>query len=158
MTQVYRRPESVLVLIYDTQHQVLLLERSDVAGYWQSVTGSLEPGETPAQAARRELFEETGLSESRSHPLQDLRRQVRFTIPPRWQHRFAPHITTNLEHQFALQVPAGTPVRLSPDEHLRAAWLSAGQALKQVSSWSNREAIELVLCRAAKSGADKKHN
>jgi dATP pyrophosphohydrolase len=51
-------PRSVLVLVH-TSDAVLLLERLQPAGFWQSVTGSLEPGEDWEDAARRELEEET---------------------------------------------------------------------------------------------------
>ena len=44
-----------------TDLDVLLLERADFPGYWQSVTGSQEPGETLAETAARELAEETGI-------------------------------------------------------------------------------------------------
>ena len=48
-----KRPVSVLVLLHDGAGHVLLLERADREGFWQSVTGSLEDGETPVQAALR---------------------------------------------------------------------------------------------------------
>src|SRR5487761_2169482 len=57
----YRRPESVLVVIYDAADEFLLIERCKPAGFWQSVTGSLEWGEMPDDAARREVIEETGI-------------------------------------------------------------------------------------------------
>ena len=49
----YKIPVSVLVIIHTRDRQVLLLERADHAGYWQSVTGSLNQGEPPSQAASR---------------------------------------------------------------------------------------------------------
>ena len=55
----YKRPQSVLVLVYTAAGQVLLLRRIRPRGFWQSVTGSLRWGESRQRAARRELFEET---------------------------------------------------------------------------------------------------
>ena len=57
----YKRPESVLVLVYTTTGYVLVLRRIKPENFWQSVTGSLEWGEQAFDAAVRELKEETGL-------------------------------------------------------------------------------------------------
>ena len=57
-----KRPESVLVVIYTEHGDVLRLRRCDPLDFWQSVTGSLHAGETPLQAAVREVREETGLA------------------------------------------------------------------------------------------------
>ena len=51
----YKRPESVLVVIHTADLQILLLERADAPGFWQSVTGSLEEGENLPEAAWREV-------------------------------------------------------------------------------------------------------
>lgn len=53
----FKIPESVLVVIHTPDLQVLLIERADHPGYWQSVTGSLDrPDEPPAETARREVL------------------------------------------------------------------------------------------------------
>ena len=57
----YKIPVSVLVLVHTADLQVLLLERADHPGFWQSVTGSQDAGETLLQTAQRELAEETGI-------------------------------------------------------------------------------------------------
>ncbi|HUH00249.1 MAG TPA: NUDIX domain-containing protein, partial [Gammaproteobacteria bacterium] len=59
---VPKRPISVLVVVHTRSGEVLLLERIQPPGWWQSVTGSLEAGETPWDAAVRELHEETGMA------------------------------------------------------------------------------------------------
>ena len=51
----------VAVVILDESNRVLLQKRSDV-GLWGIPSGHVEPGETVAQAAVREVFEETGLN------------------------------------------------------------------------------------------------
>lgn len=134
----YKRPESVLVVVYTLAGEVLLLERHSPPGWWQSVTGSLEEGETPWDAAVRELREETGLA---AEGLVDLGLSQRFTIAPPWRHKFAPGVTENLEHAFALPLPDRQPVRISPDEHAQYMWLPRNIAVREATSVTNRDAI-----------------
>ncbi len=134
----YRRPESVLVVVYRKPGQVLLLERRDRPGFWQSVTGSLEPGEAPRDAARRELAEETGLD---GEPV-DLGQSRRFEIFPEYLHRFPPGVTRNLEHAFAFDAGDAAEVTLDRSEHQRFRWLPWAEAAELAGSWTNREAIE----------------
>ena len=142
----FKRPESVLVVVYTTGGEILLLERYEPAGWWQSVTGSLEPGEYPREAAVRELAEETGLA---ADGLVDLEMSHRFTIAPAWQHKFAPGVTENLEHAFALALPVPVEIRLDAAEHRAYSWLPLAGALGRASSWSNRAALERVAARMA---------
>lgn len=138
---IFKRPESVLVVVYTRAGNVLLMERRQPPGWWQSVTGSLEADEVPWEAAVRELREETGLA---ADGLLDLGVNQRFTIAPAWRERFAPEVTENLEHAFALRIPAPVEIALDPTEHLRYAWLPLPAAAERASSHTNRAAIELV--------------
>jgi dihydroneopterin triphosphate diphosphatase len=137
-----KRPESVLVVVYTRGGDVLLLERHTPPGWWQSVTGSLEPGETPYEAAVRELAEETGLA---ADGLVDLGISQRFRIAPAWRHRFAPGVAENLEHAFALELGAPCEIRIDPAEHERLAWLPFAEALGRATSTTNRAIIERLL-------------
>lgn len=136
----YKIPVSVLVIIHTRDRQVLLLERADHAGYWQSVTGSLDRDETPLQAASREVGEETGLDASR-YQLTDWHILNDYEIYEEWRWRYPPHVTHNTEHVFGLLVPEPVPVSLAPREHLRFDWLPWQLAAKKVFSPSNAEAI-----------------
>lgn len=138
MSETLRRPESVLIVVYTQAHEFLLLERIAPAGFWQSVTGSLEWGEMPAEAARRELREETGLS---PEGLRDGQFSRNFPILPQWRSRFAEGVESNLEHVWYLELPARADVTLNPDEHSQSVWLDFDAALARVSSWTNRDAI-----------------
>jgi len=139
----YKRPESVLVVVYTRAGKVLLLRRTDRPSFWQSVTGSMNWDEHDrAVTARRELEEETGLADTTG--LQDWHRSYRFEIPPPWSARFAPGTRENVEHMFSLELSREPVVTLNPQEHVEFAWLSFDEALQRVSSWTNREAIELV--------------
>lgn len=135
----YKRPQSVLVLVYTAAAEVLMLQRTRPAGFWQSVTGSLGWGESAPQAARRELFEETGLRAGRD--LEDWRCGARFPIRGPWRARYAPGVRYNREHWFALRLPRRRKIRLNPREHGEYRWLRRSQALRLASSWSNRKAI-----------------
>ena len=137
----YKLPISVLVVIHTADLQVLLLERADHPGYWQSVTGSSEPGELPSDTAIREVREETGLA-AESFRLTDWQHQFEFEIFPEWRHRYAPGVTHNTEHVFGLELPAPLPIRLAPLEHLHYQWLPRDAAAKKVFSWTNAAALE----------------
>lgn len=139
----HKIPVSTLVVIHTPALEVLLLERADHPGYWQSVTGSQEPGETLRETAIREVGEETGLNAAR-YDLSDWQVQNVFEIYPVWRARFAPGVTHNTEHVFGLRVPDPLPVRVEPREHLAAAWLPWRQAAERVFSWSNRKAILML--------------
>lgn len=133
-------PVSTLVVIHTPALQVLLLERADHPGFWQSVTGSMDAGESLEQTAIREVGEETGLDATR-YPLRAWNLQNVYEIYPLWRHRYAPGVTHNTEHVFGLEVPEPGPVVLSPREHLSHEWLPWQAAADRVFSWSNRRAI-----------------
>jgi dATP pyrophosphohydrolase len=142
----YKIPESVLVVIHTADLQVLLIERADRAGYWQSVTGSLDaPDEPLHETAARELFEETGIvagGVGGSGPvLRDWHLSNIYTIYPVWRHRYAPGVTENTEHVFSVEVPRDTPIVLSPREHLNYVWLPYLEAADKCFSSSNAEAV-----------------
>ena len=137
-------PISVLVVIYKSNGDVLLIERADRAGFWQSVTGSLDAlDEDLALAATREVFEETGIAVEQlpKGALQNMHQQIDYEIYPEWRFRYAPGVTRNTEHWFALEVPDHTQVKLAPREHVAYEWLPYEEAAKKCFSPSNGEAI-----------------
>jgi dihydroneopterin triphosphate diphosphatase len=134
--QTFRRPESVLIVIYTAAGEFLLLERRRPEGFWQSVTGSLEWGETADAAARRELIEETGITQGF---LRNLQWTQVYDILASFGKKYAPGVTRNLEHAFALKLTKRVPVHLS--EHVRHLWLPAAEAIAKASSSSNRAVI-----------------
>ena len=134
----YKIPVSALVLVHARDLSVLLLERADFPGYWQSVTGSQEPGETLAETALRELHEETGIDASASGELVDWQVSNVYEIFPQWLFRYPPGTTHNTEHVFGCAVPASVPVRLEPREHLRHVWLPWREAAAN-EQWSRRD-------------------
>ena len=136
--QSFRRPESVLIVVYTAGGEFLLMERRRPPGFWQSVTGSLEWGESADEAARRELAEETGII-NRGF-LRNLQWTQSYEILPAFGKVFAPGITRNLEHAFALKLPEREPVTLS--EHVQYRWLRAPEAIALASSRTDRAIIQ----------------
>ncbi len=116
-----------------------MLRRKTPASFWQSVTGSLNWGETPRHAAQRELYEETGLRGSGR--LVDSRHSERFAIVLPWRRRYAPGEHYNVEHWFSLELQGRRIIRLNPQEHTELRWVTIPQAIRLASSWTNRNAI-----------------
>ena len=151
--KIYKTPISVLVIIHTPDRQVLLLERADHPGYWQSVTGSQNQGETLPQTAVREVAEETGLDAAR-YELTDWNIQSEYEIYEEWRWRYAPEVTHNIEHVFGLLVPEPVPVSVAAREHLRFAWLPWEKAAEKVFSPTNAEAIRKLA--SDKSGGNNR--
>lgn len=97
----FKRPESVLVVLYNEYNKVLVLQRIDDANFWQSVTGTLELGEVPMQTAAREVQEETSInldfdktsSGGFLHHLMDCRQVNQYVIRQDWRYRYPPGVT-----------------------------------------------------------------
>ena len=140
---MHKIPESVLVVIHSADLEVLLIERADRPGFWQSVTGSLDaPDEALIDTAARELREETGIVADGVHiALQDWQLSNIYEIYPVWRHRYAPGVTHNTEHVFGVCVPRDASIILSPREHLQYVWLPYMEAADRCFSSSNAEAI-----------------
>ena len=136
----YKTPRSALVVIYTARLEVLMLERADHPGYWQSVTGSQDAGETLAGTATREVMEETGIDATR-FALTDWQQENVYEIYPIWAHRYAPGTTHNTEHVYGLQLPDRVNVKLRAGEHVQYVWLAYEKAAPLCFSTSNREAI-----------------
>lgn len=162
MQPTFKIPESVLVVIYTTELEVLLIERADKPGYWQSVTGSKDTlSEALMETAAREVYEETGIvigdrlpltangtvAPGKTAPKVPARNLCNwklsnvYEIYPVWRYRYAPGITHNTEHVFGLLVPRDIPVTLAPREHVNYRWLPYREAADQCFSPSNAEAI-----------------
>ncbi len=137
-----KQPVSVLVVLHDGQGNILLIERADRAGFWQSVTGSIETGETLSQTALREVYEETGIRLSDIR-LTDWHSSITYEIYPHWRHRYPAGTTENTEHHFSARIPPNSVITLS-NEHTRYQWLPAAAAAEQVFSPSNKTAILLL--------------
>ncbi|AFE09225.1 lipoate-protein ligase B [Corallococcus coralloides DSM 2259] len=115
--------------------RVLLLRRTpERGGFWQTVTGRLEPGESPVEAARREVAEETGLQ----LPVVDLAYRHAFALgdalPPKLVE----------EHGFTVHAAPDTQVRLGP-EHDAFEWVDVPTALARLPFRGLRETVTRAL-------------
>jgi dATP pyrophosphohydrolase len=149
MDRPFKIPESVLVVVHTVGLEVLLIERADHPGFWQSVTGSKDSVEEDlVQTAVREVAEETGIAVGTSmvprENLRDWGLANVYEIYPRWRHRYAPGVTRNTEHVFGLRVPRDCAVTLAPREHTGFAWLPWREAADRCFSSSNAEAILML--------------
>lgn len=142
MTQP-KQPVSVLVVIHTRELDVLLLERSAHPGFWQSVTGSREGDESLLATAQREVAEETGLQLPAEH-FRNWSLTNTYEIFEEWRHRYAPGVTSNVEHVFSLCLPEPIAVTTSPNEHRASQWLPWKEAAARCFSWSNRDAILML--------------
>jgi dATP pyrophosphohydrolase len=142
----------VLVVIHTPSLDVLLLERADFPGFWQSVTGSRATVDEPLpETCAREVREETGLARPVSD-FDDWDYTHRYSIYPQWRRRYAPGITHNVEHLYGLCVDAPFAPLLAPHEHRRWRWLNWREAADVCFSWTNAQAIRLLAFRAACPG------
>lgn len=153
MNQPHKIPVSVLVIIHSANLDVLLIERADKSGYWQSVTGSKDTLDEPLhETAAREVQEETGIvvcdapEQASNHcvpraNLRDWHLSNIYEIYPVWRHRYAPGVIKNTEHVFSLLVPRDIAITLSPREHINYLWLPYQEAADRCFSPSNAEAV-----------------
>ena len=140
----FKIPESVLVIVHTPRADVLLIERADHPGFWQSVTGSKDfLNESLRSTAAREVMEETGVQ---ADPAQFVDWSVSniYEIYPEWKHRYAPGVNRNTEHVFSLCVAAQTNIVVSPAEHTAFQWLPLRAAADACFSPSNAEAILML--------------
>lgn len=145
----FKIPESILVVIHSADGDVLLIERADHPGFWQSITGSRDALDEPLRVTcAREVAEETGHIAAPAQ-FDDWQLTHRYAIYPQWRHRYAPGVTHNTEHVFGLQVTAPFTPQLAPREHRAYRWLPWRDAADACFSWTNAQAIRRLAWRMA---------
>lgn len=121
--------------------QVLILKNTPERGSnWQPVTGSVDPGESLEYAAKRELFEETGI-EGKPQPL-----GYTFSFEDTRGRGLAK------ESVFYVVVPELLPVRVDPREHVGARWCDPAEALVEIRFESNKEALKKLFTKIVQTG------
>ena len=139
--KIYKIPVSSLIIVHTKKMEILLLHRQDKVDYWQSITGSIEENESPIDAAKRELYEETGIK-FQKFPLLDWGFSQTYEIYDHWRHRYPPSVTTNVEHVFSVELPTKINIKIAPREHREFKWVSIKEAIEKVFSPTNADALK----------------
>jgi len=147
----YKIPVSSLIIVHTKDMEILLLHRQDKDGYWQSVTGSLEENESPIEAARRELFEETGIK-YQEFPIHNWKFSQKYEIYEHWRYRYPPSVSSNTEHVFSVELPKKITIKIAPKEHRDFKWVQINEAIKMVFSNTNAEALKKLNAKKQAKG------
>jgi len=120
-----------------TSEEIALVKTAS-EGRWQLPKGIIDPGETPEQAALREVSEEAGLTCEILRPLEviDYWYVDRYGVEPVKTHKFV--------HYFMMKYLSGD-VANHDDEIFEARWVEAASATKMLSFASERAVVENAL-------------
>jgi lipoyl(octanoyl) transferase len=135
---------TVSVVPVGADGRVLLLRRSAArGGFWQQVTGRVERGESPDQAARRELREETGADV----PVEPLGYRHAFALEPSLNRVRPGALVLVEETAYAARLPPGFAATIS-DEHCEHAWATPDEAGERLRFAGLRKAVRLATASA----------
>ncbi len=137
----------IQVLIYSVRKtrydwEYLMLKRvNNRGGFWQGVTGAPENSETLSEAAKRELYEETGYS-----PLNLIKTDISYIIPmeDRWKDIYPKGTKEIPEYLFIAKIEESRPPKIDPIEHNDWKWCSYEKAMNLLSLEDNKRALDFV--------------
>ena len=118
--EVVEHPGAVAILAWDGERLAMVRQWRHATGQilLEIPAGTLEPGEPPAETARRELAEEVGLAASA------------WTEGPRFY--TAPGFCTELMHVFLATDLRDEPGKADEDEELEASWMTLPDAVAAI--------------------------
>ena len=105
--------------------------------YWGLPKGNLEPGETPQDAAVREVSEETGIDRDTLRVLAELSASE-YT----YRRRDTGRLVFKRVHQFLMTAPAGAELHRQESEIADAVWFEFARALDRASFDDTRRALQ----------------
>lgn len=129
----------VVVVVWREGEYLVLRRAPERLGYWSLVAGEVESGETPAAAARRELWEETRLDAE----VAELRAALSYSLlddPPAVRAQYAPGIETVTVHPFRAEAARGWEPVLDT-EHDTYRWCRVEDTLELLGYETLREAV-----------------
>ncbi len=144
-----RRPFSVQVFLVTKEiagtHSYLLLQRRaspslGLPAFWQGISGALKASETFANAARREVREETGII---LRSVIDTGFTQSFPIQPAWREKYGKGPSDITEKLFFAVLPSRVEPTLSP-EHSEWRWCSADEAVQRLTFGHNAKCIRVI--------------
>ena len=140
--EMVKRPETlklIKVIVHNGDHRVLLLHRRPERGnFWQPITGTIEPGELPIDAARREIVEETGTP---GEP-RDIGLVQSFMIESQFLALKYPSPIIVSETGFVARADESIAITMDGDEHDDYGWFTFPEAYGKIRWTDDREALE----------------
>jgi 8-oxo-dGTP pyrophosphatase MutT (NUDIX family) len=134
------RGDQEIVVVVRRGPEFLVMRRApERLGYWSLVAGGLESGETPIEAAQRELFEEAGLA-AKVRPLPITLSYSLLDDPPAIRARYAPGIERVTVHAFVVDAPVKWEPTLDA-EHDLYEWCDLNEALELLFYDTARDAV-----------------
>jgi 8-oxo-dGTP pyrophosphatase MutT (NUDIX family) len=145
--RAYRRPDKVIVYLYRRDinggPEYLLLQRApsgNAGSIWQTVVGTVKWEEERVEAARREVYEEIGLTSLRGIMAIGYAFSFPLHLPKNQKSRYAPHVDTIRNTVYAAEVQGTQTLHLS-EEHVAYQWFPYPVALERIHWPEEREAL-----------------
>jgi dATP pyrophosphohydrolase len=149
VSTTFRRPEKTMVYLYRSNSdepgelayfEYLLLQRSQsqVGHIWQPVVGAARWNEELVESAKREVFEETGIT--RLEGIMAVGYAFSFTFRFLDNSRYAPGVDTIRNVVFAARVRRTQSIALS-DEHVDYSWFEYEEALERLYWPEDKKAL-----------------
>jgi lipoyl(octanoyl) transferase len=133
----------IKVMVHNGERVLLLHRRPERGNFWQPITGSIETGESPIDAARREIVEETGTA---GEP-EAMNLVQSFMIESQYlSTKFASPIIAT-ETGFASHADPHLPIRMDPEEHDAYGLFTFEEAYGKIRWTDDREALEQLESR-----------
>jgi dihydroneopterin triphosphate diphosphatase len=120
-----RLPIEVFIVVRRGDEYLVVHRVPEAGAYWHGIAGGVEEGESPEEAAARELWEETGLE------------AVPTPLPTSFVYS---EITV---HTFLIDVPQGWEPELN-EEHDEYVWLSQDEAVERLYWPEPKELLRAV--------------
>ena len=141
---------NVGLIIINDKGKLLLCKRKGTNN-WQFPQGGIDEGETPLEAAKRELYEETGIKDQ-EFPIHNWEFSQEYEIFEHWRYRYPPSVSSNTEHVFSVELPKKIAIKIAPKEHKDFKWVPINDAIEMVFSDTNADALRKLNAKKRAKG------